>query len=195
MAKAPPFSRWVITSAGAGEGRQVSVTKTGDVFHRETVRDSGGEVEQWWVRRVQTTRRKNDPGLLVAGPGSLSDSFYIDFSNSDFPEFSWVNRNNYLGVQKYQNVDCFVFKGGITREMRDIYFRILPEMTRASNWIVAWVDVNTRLPVALATDVCKQTYLFVTPPKEALMVPDSVAKEIAAWEERSAETSRPVPKP
>jgi hypothetical protein len=178
--------------------KQISVTKTGGIYHRETVYDDGGMMDQWWANGSQVTQRRNYPDYLLS-IGSGRDMFYVNYSLSDFPDLYWITLDAYTGMQKLNGVDCLVFKGEIPKATQETLQGMDPDAAaramRDTKSAMAWVDFKTRLPIQIVSESEKQTYTFLQPPPALLMLPVGAVKVMAAWEAKKAQLSRPAPRP
>ena len=218
LVRAPSLARWQITSSSesapsaspaaasslpqpslprAAEVRQITVTKSGMAYYREVLFDDSSELDEWWVAGVQVTQKKGHPGLLVSH--QTGDLFYMNFVSSDFPEFDWIGPKTYIGIQKLGGRKCLVFKSQIQRvpevAMRGMSPEELMSAQKDLQPVMAWIDLETRLPLQFATEGKKETYTFLLPSSGPLVLPSAVEKEIIALAAIKAQANRRAPHP
>jgi hypothetical protein len=185
--RAPDFARWVTrakismpkppekTSAAAtgspasDDEEIVTVTKTGAVVHVERTDEQRKTWQTWCRGTVQIAVTPGSQIYLVAAPPNkdVVNPLYFDFSNSDFEGFEWISAQNYTGIKPVLGKNCLTFK-----DDRRVTGTLAP--APVSNALVACIDLETRLPVALMNDNGIVTYQFLKPPEAMQDLPANV---------------------
>jgi len=185
--RAPDFAKWVITTVSApassansastpttdvsadndtqSAGKQkvaleVAMTKTGKIMLRE-VRTQGGQVvPTWCVGGFQITLFGNSSIIRAKNPDpTIPTPDYEDYSDSDFLGFDWITLAKYTGIKEFGGRKCIVFQENDAGGIRSAY-----------------IDLETRLPVALIAGGGTRTYVFKTPPTSELTLPPPVVQ-------------------
>jgi len=198
--RAPRMSRWLITlvvakqkgaasSASSEKGTaptlpwasKVAVTKTEDVIREETLDEKGQTWSAWCLPGLQITVWPDGKSWFVQQAQADRDpnvpvAMFTDYSKSDFPGFEWISEKNYAGIQKVGSKTCLIF--------RDTMVLMTPEELKQAALggdgasptisVVASIDVETRLPVALTRGSEAHTYEFIAPPEQKLAFPTIV---------------------
>ena len=176
--RAPESSRWVVTdNPRQTEDSQPSEDKSQKPFSRktqytkakgfilvQTAIPSRPTQERWIVNDVQYTknlRTKQYVGYtLAAFPGGKpNESLYTDLSQTDFPGFEWIKKEDYAGIRKVMGRECIVYHR--SGEGADT---------------TAYVDARTRYPVALRIGNETRAYEFQRAP--AVQLPAEIQKDL-----------------
>lgn len=166
-------------------GRKViQVTKTGDLRLIVTTTDTGS-IETWCAKNWQVTKKPEWKEPVVSDGENPDDSAWTDFSSGDFPGFQWLSNSNYLGSVKLKGHDCMVFKDRVQMEKplaRRVFHApgesnstpppVDPESLKVP--VIAYIDLETRLPVILVSGDKISTYAFGSPPAAPLVFPPDV---------------------
>jgi len=180
--RAPEMAQWIVTPAqpaqaaaipaakpeeNAAKPLLIATTKTGKTMLRQRQEPTGQILSTWCVDGQQITLWPDGKHWIVqiakVNP-NLPDANYVDYSKSDFPEFAWISKGNYAGIQKFKGVDCIVFKAQIRVESDD----------PAPTSFAAYIDVNTRFPLLLQDGDGIHLYEYKAAPKEPLTLPPQV---------------------
>jgi hypothetical protein len=123
--------------------------------------DGGVQTETWFVGAIVMMKSPNGDwiNLLNADPTSVPRRDASDY-------FSWLELGNYVGVVSYRDKSCYQFlvKG--------------PKPPQGETDIIekadkiAWIDVKTKLPVAVQIAGQLYTYTFSNPPTAPLQLPE-----------------------
>lgn len=185
--RAPEFAQWIIRSAGSADrgkasspspkseekhaawGDIVVMTKTGQVMLRQTTDDSKQVWNTWVIgeQGLQTTISPDGKKWIVQArnpdPNTPTPN-YEDYSKTDFPSFEWITESNYAGVQEVAGRRCLLFTDKV---------KLLSDDLEATP-ISAYIDLETRLPVAINQGGNARTYDFRSPPSAPLQLPTLV---------------------
>jgi len=170
--RAPNFSHWnIITKSIASQGssddkkggattgqlKGVEVTKTGAIIHT-ILTDQTGQVWNLWNQatvHVVISPNGKDVGFAQRplDPEAVNP-FFIDYSSSDFFGFEWISAGNYKGEKSYHGKTCLFFDG-----------------SGESNQMYAYIDKDSRLPLALVKEGQAEIYEFQSPPTQMQELP------------------------
>ena|SRR5215210_941075 len=183
--KAPALAQWTVTIKSAGEtpaaspapgekgekpqppagNERIGVVQTGNIRHEVRVRGTQVTSDAWSVDGTYITV---DPSTKVARVSAGGGA-----STQDFPEIAWVSAKNFSGIQDVSGKKCIVFKDKLET------YADSGEKIDA----VAYVDLETRLPVAMQKgDV--YTYQFGAPPQAPLTPPQNIAEALEKYRKR-----------
>lgn len=144
--------------------KRIVITKTGAIRHEETEFERSIKGESWQFDGNYVVRQPNYPALNAIGSEGITP---------DFPEFGWINAANFVGIKKVGPTDCLTFKQDLAPAViltpRD------PKGPTGSTQLVpvtAYVDLQTRQPVALVFDGEPRRYTMASSPLAALVVPE-----------------------
>ncbi len=197
--RAPEFSSWTMSISSAQvapkspdapqskppvELRRLTVTKTKNVYREERQFSDGSTRETWRVGSMQISTLPHSSELIVFEPaaatiGLLDPEDYTNYSKTDFPGFEWISKRNYRGVQKIMDTQCLVFGDSlddISEETRKAMAEAagevaLPQIQSGRSATAAWIDLQTRLPMALQKGNKKEVFQFSAPPQAMLALP------------------------
>lgn len=155
---------------------------------------------------------QEEPGLksiyisTAASRSASPMSFGANHSNADFPDLEWISPSNYVGTKPYQGKVCYVFQTKDTSaelKKSEALAASLPRAESSANSSesqspaptlqiskTAWIDPETRLPVALNDGIYLRTYTFLDPPSHD---PQPPQRFIKAWEKYEAAARGPIP--
>jgi hypothetical protein len=131
----------------------ISVVRTGNITHEEGLYEQGYTGEKWSDGRVMVERRFSSPALVA--------TMQLNAQGDDFPDFDWIAKDNFIGVQTHDNLKCLVFK-------KDQY-------SIEGNFIgtaYAYVDFTTRLPEGYQFVFETRKYTILPPPSAQLSMPE-----------------------
>jgi hypothetical protein len=174
--------------------RKVLVTKTQDIIHEETWYVSDKKLDKWqqgerfyfkapglsfWAAYDQASQKNNltlDPKLLP-------------FPKTGFRGLDWIGTQTYAGTMKSDKGNLllvFVPQNADKLDVNDA-----KALERQS--LIAYIDVETRLPSIVRERNVVCTYAFYPPPGTIQALPPDLAAEIKAGDEKRAKlNSAPV---
>jgi hypothetical protein len=155
--RAPDFARWVTRA-------KISMPKPPEKTSAAATGSPASDDEE-----IVTAVTPGSQIYLVAAPPNkdVVNPLYFDFSNSDFEGFEWISAQNYTGIKPVLGKNCLTFK-----DDRRVTGTLAP--APVSNALVACIDLETRLPVALMNDNGIVTYQFLKPPEAMQDLPANV---------------------
>jgi hypothetical protein len=175
----PRFFRW----------SSRAVTKSGNVRHELGLYTSGERAERWQRGSFAVSR---DP--FTGKVKVVTDAG----ADADFPELAWVSRGNFKGVETFQGRKVLVFEDRLERSQVANPREFTGKMGVEDEYLVATkavIDLETRLPVALAFGEERWIYEMQSPPTGPLVVPPDFAKVIDGVVARNEARNRPLSKP
>ncbi len=175
------------------------------------VNTGGKNQEFWYFNNLSFTPVDNDPSQIVpmAAPGSgpMPDGSLGSLTTGPgFPGFWWLGPASYKDVVKYNGRTCYHYLLVPAPEPAKTEIRKAPPTTKVIGGTVftseeespsttrvkpleaeAWIDVETKLPVAIRTGGLLHTYTFLSPPTSMLALPPAM---VAALDLQSARAQR-----
>jgi len=177
-----------------------TVTKTGNIYHVRMV-DSQNEVWHIWADgSVTVVESGTRAGAAFVAPSPDSDwvnPLFVDFSESDFEGFGWVSAANYRGTNEFMGRMCLIFRDKVKVGTVEAD----PEAGRANSAVdlyeprEAYVDLETRLPVALSGAEGWKMFTFFPPPASMQSLPECVKELVSKQRELDDSLARRPRKP
>ena len=190
--RAPDFAIWSIVTtasvkAGTKSGQtssprngsddsQASVTrvntsKTGKVVRVERIDEKQQTWNVWWSKgsaEILVTPDGKVAALASSNNPDAPNPYHTDFSSSDFQGFEWIAASNYTGIEKYMGMNCLAFKKDLAVRADSASPRTIIVPVRA------YVEIQSRLPIALVRGDQTSVYEWKSPPDAVLQVPTEV---------------------
>ena len=156
---------------------QIRMTKTDDVRQQATTFEGGKQEESWVMGGV---RMKKDP---FSGKISLATGGEAVDGAGDFPEFTWISKDNFRGIKRIEGRDCLIFEGKVGRGILDNANLALGANAQdlsedAFIQSLAAVDMETRLPVMQKWEDQTRSYAFGVPPAQKLSLPEDFLRVV-----------------
>lgn len=213
---APPYSEWMITYSYPEDRpakaershappskeflsrpRKSTITKTEQIIRIDTVDVGGRSTEKWFVGPKQYTLPPGGSVWYVAsaGDGNTGNLYYSDpLPSSGFQDMDWINEKAFAGTLKFDRMDCLVFvPGGLDEISPGDLSKQTAQLQGEPK--VAYVDANTRLPVALRIVGEIRQFQFNKPPTALLSLPPDLAAEIRTGEGARRRLEQPAARP
>jgi hypothetical protein len=149
--------------------------------------------EHWSYGGSYLLTQLDNPGVYIFKPSLTNPGITAtipDYSVSDFPEFSWVSLENYKSIVIYQQHKCYFFQAQ-KQSVAPTPFP-LPASVKSLPVPVkqAWIDVKTKLPVALNDGTVLGVYAIREIPQRDMELPPKFAEEYAKWQKAWAPALR-----
>ena len=176
--------------------RTVAVTRTVN-FTKETATFSDETTQTDYIFNIaRITKHVAYDGLIRSRRGLDVSTSSPDYATTDFSGFEWLKPGNYKGVQTVQNRPCYVFEAEIETEAAKLAASMgnsagSPEKTTAR----AFINVESKLPVALQLGRENRVYAFRKPSPADLNLPPEVAAEIKDWKAELTSATKAAPPP
>lgn len=172
----------------------VAITKTGKIRHETRELERNFKSESWTVGECVVERRPNAPTLIayLGGGGA-----------KEFPEFNWISEANFIGIKKLAGMDCLVFQEEINPLQISFPERFAGDKKRGMEKgngsggvrAIAYIDSQTRYPVALQLGTEARHYTFFPTPVNTLSVPEDFAAAAREAKSRIDAVTKPLAKP
>jgi hypothetical protein len=163
IAPIPEFADWtVVTTHANSSGKSpsapeeaakpfvIQTVRTKEIRKQRTTLPGGEAVEVWMLGTLFFTTSENG---RVAISDLMDNIGFEPASLNAFPGFSWLNIANYRGTRTVEKGTYYYF---------------------AQSGKEAWIDIQSKLPFALADDSGYTRYTFSTPPTASLMLPTAM---------------------
>ncbi len=211
LKSAPDFSQWVVTYIAptpARKGapasgnqasnpkvmRRVEVIKTGPIRYLLTVEPDGSRMETWCTGTKQVYLHSGWKDPMVSDESDIKDPNSVDISKTDFPGCGWVSAKSYKGIQRLNGRDCIFFSDTVV-VVQEIVPGNASKTTSYQYPALAYVDMETRLPVMLITPSEIAVYQFGAAPQSTLTIPAQVKEAMEQQEKAINNLTRMPPKP
>ena len=172
-----------------------TVVKTGSTILELNTDTSGQRKEIWHVGGLMVMKR-SDAAEPTVWPDSVQPDIYsANFADGDFAGLDWISPTTYTGMAKYQGRDCIQFSGEVSplnpkaREEEAIAIREaitfgqpVPQEVKVA--AVAYIDLETRLPLIATFGKEKRIYQYGTPPTADLTLPAELANAVKEREKQ-----------
>lgn len=191
----PPFvntapSQWEVhftypTEAG-GEARflkKVSVTKTGDKKREVFDWSDGVQSETWHVAGYVLYQQ---PHFEAGDVAVLEAEKHLD--QGDFRDLSWIGKASFRGEEKRGGRQCHFYEGEPVAGGLGNPHAVPPQVFRA------WIDAETRLPVAVERAGVVEEYFFKPGGAAGLTVPPLFTRKLEEFLARK-KSIKPLPPP
>ncbi|MGC3992176.1 MAG: hypothetical protein QM796_21280 [Chthoniobacteraceae bacterium] len=202
LKRAPNMAQWVITLVGASKqatsasenkvddkaakriwAAKVVVTKTGNTIKKQTLDENNQVWTTWCGQGYQITIWPDGKNYYIqkyiahVDPNNIP-VMYTDYSTTDFPGFQWITKDYYTGIKNIGGKPCIEFK----KPVEDAAAVAAPSPAAKSvldagqqvEHLAAYIDLKTRLPVALVENGEGHTYEFGAAPSVELSYPELV---------------------
>lgn len=198
------FSRWEIVSTSRAEGakkvkslrktkplspsgvsrsQKTINTKTGRIIHEERIDALQHVTDTWFDGGIQYSRSDNDPIWYRSdGSSAGASSDYHPLPAIGYRGVDLITAENYAGTVFHNDKRCFVFVSGGYQKV-NLHGAGNPEKKLDALEVVAYVDVETRLPVELRMPGELRTFQFDEPPTQMQTLPADLAAQIKRGEE------------
>jgi len=170
-----------------GELRSVVMVKTGDIRLVKSIR-SNGMSREIWIMGGMFYEKTYDGMQISCHAYNPMYPWYFQTNNTSFCGTEWITLDNYKGISSYKGKKCYYFE----KEAGPSYDVIIPRPRvvgegrgtepstppKAANapgsskyLLKAWIDVDTKLPVAATFPEGLCRYNFGAPPQSPLNPP------------------------
>ncbi len=149
---------------------QVVVTKKDKVRRERSYWTNDSVTERWLVGDFAVFEQLGAQSIHIVRRGSNTAQFMLemfDLGQSDFPELQWIDAKSYVGIEKVEGRNCYLFSA--RNSFRNPVQGNAPQ---SGQELKAWVDIATRLPVALLSGDQLRKYTFASAPGEPFVMPD-----------------------
>ena len=134
------------------------------------------------------------------------DIYSVNFTTADFAGLDWISATTYTGTSQYEGRDCIVFSSTVSpldghaqkleeaniRQARALGQNVADAVRVPA---VAYIDLETRLPLYAEFGNQKRTYQYGAPLSTPLVLPPKAADPAKAYEHRLQRLSAPAARP
>lgn len=142
----------------------------------------GQTSEKWFHEDRMIFTRPGSPEIYILERNHLNGAMaqvFPDYRASDFPELGWLNLSVYVGVQTLQNRACYVFQSKKVDSLP-------PRNPEDAMNTEAWIDMNTKLPLAISDGMNQQIFAFQNLSPGTLKVPARLVQALQRYESTEA---------
>lgn len=162
------------------------VVKTGTNRHITEIAVDGRQTEVWVKGGLEAFMRPEWKNPVLSDGSNPYDALRMDFSHTDFPGFEWINASYYKGISIMEGRKCILFKAFISRLDGVTALKALGDAASQSDEPAdesgiktsAYIDLETRLPIALQKGGELALYQFQAPPIAEIALPSNVQDAI-----------------
>ena len=133
--------------------------------------------------------RRSSAMLAASANPDSPNPFMTDFSKTDFPGFGWVDWKNFSQIKPYKGSKCILFQ----EQHRIVSDDPTPEKVYIA--VTAYIDYDTRLPVALVSGDEANLFEWKPAPSGMLSLPPSVLailqQRLKAEQQMAQQAARP----
>lgn len=163
VAPIPEFADWTILTIHTDPSKKSSTSqeesakpvviqtvRTKEIRKQKTTFPDGKTLELWMVGTLFFSTGENGRVAI----SDLMDNVGFDPSSLNvFPGFSWLSNSNYLGTRAIEKGTYYYF---------------------SQSGKEAWIDIQSKLPFALADESSYTRYTFAAPPTAPLALPTAM---------------------
>jgi len=175
---------------GGQSATEVMVTKTGKIYRVEHL----DEAKQLWTiwaagaTQIMVWQDSHAAAELAASNNPDSPNpFMTDFSATDFPGFGWVGWDKFSEIKTYKGMKCIVFQ--------DQQPAASDAPSGGTKTVTAYVDVETRLPVALLDANQANVFEWRPTPKGVLTLPPNALAVLQQRQKAQQQMSQQAARP
>ena len=172
-----------------------TVVKTGSTILELNADTDGKRREIWHIGGLMVMKQPDAAEPTVWPDSAQADIYSVNFAAADFAGLDWISANTYTGMAKYQGRDCIQFTGEVSplnpraREEEAIaigqaiaFGQPAPQETKVT--AVAYIDLETRLPLVVTFGDEKRIYQYGTPPAAELTLPPELENAVKEREKQ-----------
>jgi len=172
-----------------------TVVKTGSTILELNADTDGKRKEIWHIGGLMVMKQPDAAEPTVWPDTVQADIYSVNFAAVDFAGLDWISATTYSGMAKYQGRDCIQFTGEVSplnpkaREEEAIaigqaiaFGQPVPPETKVT--AVAYIDLETRLPLVVTFGNEKRIYQYGTPPAAELTLPPELENAVKEREKQ-----------
>jgi hypothetical protein len=208
LSEAPAYSTWVIKftprqgNAVSAAFPRVSTSNYLKEIHVTKMDKDHQEIQYW--SDGSTLEKWEFHGLLLFEQPSLSNihilslnnlpplmrEAFFDHSKSDFPDLDWLSADSYVGMKTFQGQTCYWFQvksstvsthSATSSGIPSVKVQAVPQ---------AWINAQTRLPVAVDDGVTLHIYTFGDETSRQAELPPRFAEALEKYQKELKQSRR-----
>ena len=210
--RAPEFASWTITfdypSLAQQESKarkraprriaSIAVTKTKDTYCEQIRYEDNSQREIWTIGDLRV-QPDGSGRLCICAPDSMSSGAegttdpeealsadgILVFKKTDFPDFQWLSKQNFAGLQKDNAAGHLVFEGTAGTSFTGTGITGLP--------LTALVDGKSRLPSEIRCKEWTMAFEFGPAPENTLAPPHAVQELLNQRDQQMKDSTKRNP--
>lgn len=173
--------------------RSLRTVKTNNVIHETYLAINGNRNDKWYVDAVEFRKKEKERTWLVDRPPPPEqpnlDPNYTGLPATGFRDLEKVSDKTYLGSTSFDGHNCLVFNLGKDK----IDFGKQDEVNSAKD--IAFIDLDTRMPVEVRHQGVVQMYAFGEAPAGTQALPEDLTTQIQLGNRMDARLAARAPRP
>jgi hypothetical protein len=149
--------------------KEIRVAKAQNLKQELTIWNNGTESESWYVDNFVIYRQphfvKDDVAIMELQPDSATNFFSI----SDFATLGWIGQDTFRRIENLKGKPCYYYEMAPPAEQTADAIAAPAHLRSAAS--KAWVDVKSKLPVAVEEGGILQEYSYTLGAPTILTVP------------------------
>ena len=180
-------------AASTARLRKIVTTKTGRIVHVELIDVLGQSADIWYDAGTQYSKSAGQ-ALWYQVAKTPTDLNYRPLPAIGYSDMELVKADNYAGNTSYDKRDCLVFIAGGYHKLNLNNARDAQKKLKSVDSI-AYIDAESRLPVAVTTSDDSRTFQFDPPPTKMQVLPIDLVQQIKKGQDANARFGQPAAKP
>lgn len=148
--------------------KETRVAKAQNLKQELTIWNNGTEGESWYVDSFVIYRQphfvKDDVAIMELHPDSATNFF----SNADFATLSWIGKDTFQRIENLKGRPCYYYEMKPPAQQANSSGITAHPLSAASK---AWIDVKSRLPMAVEEGGVLREYTYNMGTPTTLTVP------------------------
>ncbi len=158
----------------------------------------GDTTQQWRYEDYLLFMQHGLSYIFVKPKSQVSAQVYPAMSDSSFPELGWLSASNYIKLENYRQKSAYVFQRSVAVGvfLPNVPDALKPKTEAGDAHTVqrAWIDRESKLPIAYDNGTEVRTYEYSPTPVQSLIMPENFAAALEKYKRDIAELKHPAPK-
>lgn len=154
--------------------KSVEITKTSDIRLIKATR-SDGKTRETWILGNKLFDKTFDGKQVSCLDYHPSFPFFLQTTNTQFYGTEWISLENYKGVVSYEGKKCYHYEKLVRLPSDGLNLASGSESSGNTFFpesrLEAWIDIQSKLPVAVTLSEGVYIYQFAAPPQVPLSPP------------------------
>ncbi len=148
---------------------RVDVVRTGNLRREDYEMKDGSRLQVWYLGEFLFTENPGDSRMGASREMYVPGSGFIPIRPDLFPGCEWITPKHYAGEQKYESkANALYFK----KSGEPVVMAVEDAPVEMSETSEAWLDPETRFPLAVRIGDLLRTFEFLPAPS-SMLVPDA----------------------
>ena len=157
------------TDGSAGDVLSWNVIRTAGVTEIEMVTTTGKKADLWFWKGAQALRAPGETKYIRHA--GMRPEFFVDLGRNGFPDTDWISRKTFVQKTTHQG-------------RKVLYFHTTVKIEREEFDMHAWVDFETRYPIAVRKNDKVFSFQMLPPPTAALTPPAGAFEAVKREQDR-----------